>query len=80
MQISYSKRAVKTINSMDRPTKQRIRTAIEALPSGDVKPLQGGNGLLRLRVGGWRVVFSRPASDTIVIEKIAPRGEVYKRS
>lgn len=29
MEISYSKAAVKVINGMDRPTKQRIRAAIE---------------------------------------------------
>jgi len=31
-----------------------------------------------LRVGGWRIVFSIPDTNTILIEKIAPRGDVYK--
>lgn len=78
MQISYAKAAVKAINGMDRPTKQRIRAAIEKIPAGDIKPLQGSNGSYRLRVGGWRILFSYPAQDAILIEKIGPRGEVYK--
>lgn len=63
MQISYAKAAVKAINSMDRPTKQRIRAAIEKIPAGDIKPLQGSSGSYRLRVGGWRILFSYPAQD-----------------
>lgn len=78
MQISYAKAAVKAINSMDRPTKQRIRAAIEKIPAGDIKPLQGSSGSYRLRVDGWRILFSYPAQDTILIEKIGPRGEIYK--
>ena len=78
MDINYSKAAVKVINSMDRPTKQRIRAAIEKIPEGDIKPLQGTKGSYRLRVGSWRILFSYPAHDMILIEKIGPRGEVYK--
>ena len=37
MEITYSKAAVKVINGMDRPTKQRIRAAIEKIPEGDIK-------------------------------------------
>lgn len=78
MNITYSKQAVKAIEKMDRPTKQRIKAAVEGLPSGDVKPLQGSKGSYRLRVGDWRILFSYPEKDIILIEKIAPRGEVYK--
>lgn len=31
MDIHYSKQSVKTINGMDKPTKQRIKTAIETI-------------------------------------------------
>lgn len=78
MVILYARKAVKVINSLDRPTKNRIRIAIEALPAGDVKPLQGVAGSYRLRVGDWRILFSYPNDETILIEKIAPRGQVYK--
>lgn len=66
------------IGGMDRPTKQRIKTAIEKLPDGDVKALQGYKGSYRLRVGNWRILFSYPEHDMILIEKIGPRGEIYK--
>lgn len=78
MRIEYAKAAVKVINGMDRPTKQRIKTAIEKLPDGDVKPLKGSVGSFRLRVGNWRILFSYKEHDIILIEKIGPRGEIYK--
>ena len=78
MEIKYTKAAVKTIGSMDKPTKQRLKKAIEDLQKGDVKPLKGSDSLYRLRVGNWRIVFSLPDTNTILIEKIAPRGDVYK--
>ena len=78
MKIIYSRASVKVINSMDKDTKQRIKAGIEKIPKGDIKPLSGSVRLYRLRVGGWRVVFYYPDSDTVLIEKIAPRGGAYK--
>ena len=78
MEISYAKAAVKVINGMDKATKQRVRTAIEKIPAGDIKPLKGSNGSFRLRVGSWRILFSYPEYNIILIEKIGPRGDVYK--
>lgn len=78
MNLEYSNQAVKAINGMDKPTKQRIKSALEKLPNGDIKQLKGVLGSYRLRVGDWRVIFSYPTKETILIEKIAPRGEVYK--
>jgi len=50
------KKAAKYINALDRPTKQRIKAAIEGLteepPRGDIKVMQGfTDGRKRLRVG-----------------------------
>ncbi len=78
MNIEYSKQSIKAINGMDKPTKQRIKSAIEGVPDGDIRPLKGSKGSFRLRVGDWRILFSYPASGVVLIEKIAPRGEVYK--
>ena len=63
---------------MDKPTKQRIKKAIEKLPSGDVKKLQGYAEDYRLRVGDLRVIFS-VNNDIIIIKDVLPRGQVYKR-
>ena len=52
MRIKYSKEAIKHIKTLDKPTKQRIKLAIEKLPSGDIKKLVGYENDYRLRVGG----------------------------
>jgi len=77
MNILYSKQAVKSINRMDKPTKQRVKQGIEKIPSGDIKPLQGATGVFRLRIGDWRILFFYE-NNNIIINKIAPRGEIYK--
>ncbi len=46
MSIEYEKEAAKHINKMDKPTKQRVKKAIEKLPSGDVIKLQGLTDLI----------------------------------
>jgi len=68
-------KALKGINQLD---KGRIIRALEKLPQGDVKTLRGVHGLFRLRVGDWRIVFSYPKQDSILVEQIAPRGDIYK--
>lgn len=78
MKIVFSKPAVKYINSVDKPTKQRLKTAIEGLPLGDVKKLQCLQNDYRLRVGDFRVLFSIQG-DIITIKDILPRGQAYKR-
>ena len=80
MNIVYSKQAIKAINSLDKPTKQRIRSAIEQLPKGDVAPMQGyHDGRLRLRVGKYRVVFTVDNDKEILyIIGIGSRGDIYK--
>jgi mRNA interferase RelE/StbE len=79
MNITFSKQAVKTINRMDTSIKQRIKAAIERLPDGDTKQIKNRHIVTyRLRVGDWRVLYSFENSNVILIEKIAPRGDVYK--
>ena len=79
MNIVLSKQAVKTINRIDTFTKQRIKAAIERLPDGDTKQIKNRHIVTyRLRVGDWRVLYSFETNNTILIEKIAPRGDVYK--
>ena len=82
MEISYSKAAVKVINGMDRPTKQRIRAAIEKIPEGDIKPLQGyHDGRQRLRVGKYRIIYKYGLEmelEILHIIDIGSRGDIYK--
>ena len=78
MRIEYTKQSVKYINGADKTTKRRLKEAIEKIPSGDIKKLQWIDNGYRLRVGDLRVLFTLE-EDVIYIEKILPRGEVYKR-
>lgn len=86
LKIEYSKKAVKYINALDRPTKQRIKAAIEGLteqpPKGDIKLLQGfTDGRKRLRIGKYRVIYNYLSNDEIVIlyvMNIDSRGDIYK--
>jgi mRNA interferase RelE/StbE len=66
----------------DRVARQAIRHAIEALaeepyPRG-VKKLRGHPGLWRIRVGGWRVVYTVD-DNLVLVLMIAARGDVYER-
>ena len=78
VQIRYEKEAGKHISKMDKPTKQRIKNAIQKLPAGDVKKLQGYANDYRLRVGDLKVIFSVD-NDIITIKDVLPRGQAYKR-
>ena len=78
MTIELSKRAVKALFEMDAQIQARITNAIRQIPNGDIKPLKGYKGYYRLRVGGWRIIFTYKDNGDILILKIAPRGEVYK--
>lgn len=55
-----------------------MKEAIEKLPLGDVKKLSGYDKEYRLRVGDIRVLFTIE-DETIIINSILPRGQVYKR-
>jgi mRNA-degrading endonuclease RelE of RelBE toxin-antitoxin system len=59
-------------------TKKRIKDAIELLPSGDTKELINFNGLYRLRIGDFRIIYEFIQENVILINKIAPRGGAYK--
>lgn len=49
MKIRIAKPAQKYISTCDAPTKQRLKKAIQNLPSGDVKKLQGYQNDYRLK-------------------------------
>ena len=78
MRIVFEKESAKYISKLDRPLKLRIKNAIEKLPAGDVKKLQGFANDYRLRVGDLRVLFS-VNGDIIIIKDVLPRGQAYKR-
>ena len=78
MTVNYSRQAIKFLNRQDKNTKERIVDAINNLPDGDVKKLQGSISKYRLRVGDFRVIFDK-LGNIIYIEKIGSRGDIYKQ-
>ena len=79
MQAKLSKRAAKFLLAQVPSVKDRIKSAIDGIPKGDIKPLQGQfSGLFRLRVGGFRVIFNYMDAETVFIYDIGSRGDIYK--
>lgn len=86
MRIEYAKSAVKYIESLDRPTKQRIKAGIEGLaetpPKGDIKTLQGySDGRKRLRIGKYRIIYNYKQDggiEILYIMNVDTRGDIYK--
>ena len=76
MKPIYSRRAAKAISKISNPFKQNIKEAIEKLPAGDVKKLQGHKNAYRLRVGDYRILFDMDGE--IEITNVLPRGDAYK--
>lgn len=80
-QVRWTERALKDAGRLDRGTRQRIVSAVERLAEterGDIRYLQGNkSGLLRLRVGEWRVLFSQEEGE-IVVRRVLPRSGAYR--
>ena len=77
MEIRYSKQAIKFLSKQEQSVRRRIKEAIENLPDGDVVKMRG-QPYYRLRVGNFRVLFTRDGHIIAVI-KIENRGQVYQQ-
>ncbi len=81
--VEYSRDAAKTLMRIDRATSKRLREKIDLLATdpdalaNNVRALRGGEGLMRLRVGDWRVIYTADLVVLLVV-KIAPRGSAYE--
>lgn len=77
--IVYLKSAYKILTEYDKGIKKRIIDAIEKIPQGDIKKLQGEKypPLFRLRVGKYRIIY-HIENEEIIIAKIDTRGDIYK--
>ena len=79
MKISYSKTFEKKFEKYDRKLQEKIFSAIQNLPEGDVKRLTGNNipPVFRIRISKYRVLFYMNDTE-IQILKVDSRGDVYK--
>jgi len=81
--LKFAPRARRDLKRLDPPIQRRILAAIEGLidaaPSGDRRKLTGDEDEWRLRVGDWRVRFTRRADKpVIIIQRVLPRGRAYR--
>lgn len=76
MHITYSRQSVKFLSKQDKIAQKRIINAINKLPNGDVKKLQGRTGY-RLRIGNFRIIFDS-SENILYIKEIDNRGQIYK--
>ena len=82
-QIIYNRKALKTLRKMDGVTAERIVGKIETLArtpqalANNIRALKGAEGLMRLRVGDWRIIYAENGT-VLAITRIAPRGSAYE--
>jgi len=84
-QIIYSRQAFRDLRSIPNRTAQQIRAKLELYAehpeamANNVKAMQGQRfrGLLRLRVGEWRVMFTE-SGEVIAIQRVGRRSEIYR--
>jgi mRNA interferase RelE/StbE len=79
----FTPRARRDFRRLDRPVQRRITQALDRLvddpPRGDVRKLAGSEDEWRLRVGDWRVRFSRdPSGRRVEVLRVLPRGRAYR--
>ena len=77
--IAYSKDALRALSRIPLNISNLIRSKIEqyaadpATQANNVKALKGFEGVYRLRVGDWRVIFTE-SGEIIAVLKVASRG------
>ena len=79
--VELKPKAIKDIKGLHKSDQKRIVNKIESLTDnlyGNVKKLTNFTPEYRLRVGNWRVLFE-VENDLIVIYRVLPRKEAYRR-
>lgn len=78
----FTDRARRDMRRLDRPIQKRVVDALDRLvgdpPVGDVVKLTGTDDEWRLRVGDYRVRFTRDRAGTIQVTRVLPRGRAYR--
>ena len=78
----FTGRARRDFKRLDAPVQQRVTNALDRLvgdpPIGDVVRLAGAADEWRLRVGDWRVRFTRDSTGTVYVLRVLPRGRAYR--
>ncbi|MCX8026601.1 MAG: type II toxin-antitoxin system RelE/ParE family toxin [Thermodesulfovibrionales bacterium] len=79
--IEFSKKAAKQYKKLSPNYKALIDLALSRLERGlplDLKPLSAKEGVYRIRVGKYRVLFEN-IDNVLLIISVCTRGDVYKK-
>jgi mRNA interferase RelE/StbE len=82
-ELEFSRYAQRQIRRIEPQVRRRIRSATDALrddprPAG-VRAIVGSLGLLRIRVGDYRVIYSVDDGRLVVlVVEVGHRGAVYR--
>jgi len=80
-EIKFSREAAKQYKKLPKEYKSLVDIALFRLSEGlelDLKPVEGEKDVYRIRVGKYRVLFIK-FNKTVLVFKMSPRGDVYKR-
>jgi mRNA interferase RelE/StbE len=83
--LEFTTSAARQARKLDPQIRTRVRAATEGLrydprPAG-VKALVNSPGLLRIRVGDWRVIYRvEEARVVVVVVEVGHRREVYRET
>lgn len=81
--VQYDPKALKELTNLDKPVARRIVRAIDALKV-DPRPnsarlLVGYQGLWRIRVGNYRVIYTIKDAELVVLTlRVAHRSGAYR--
>jgi mRNA interferase RelE/StbE len=80
--IEWTEAAARDLEKLDTPIARRILKKLtwfsNNFQSVVPEPLSGGfKGTFKLRIGDWRAVYTLE-SDTIVIQSISHRSDIYR--
>lgn len=79
--LVFTRPSARALSRMPPATEGLIRAKLRQLAeepeamANNVKALKGQDGF-RLRVGDWRVIFTREA-DRVIVHAVGPRGSIY---
>jgi mRNA interferase RelE/StbE len=83
-ELRFARQPIRYLRRLAGRDAKRIRSALDRLAADpdrtdmDIKPLAGRPGF-RVRIGDYRVIYERQDEIRVLtIERIAPRGDVYK--
>jgi mRNA-degrading endonuclease RelE of RelBE toxin-antitoxin system len=82
LEIVLTKNAAKSLDSLDAPTRRRVKEKIEAVAADPLNPRNSyplqGTEKRSARVGGYRILFLIQDPNLLVVD-IESRGQMYRR-